>query len=192
MHPCSSTDLFTVWEKSCFILSEKSDIHMIDHLSIADHAFLTHMLTSLSVDEILLLRYVNLSINFSGLPLQVVGRSFLFRINELCFIWIHVADNASRCLLLVMQQGFGLGRCISEERLIICVVCICHSFCRILSSSYLFFFLMWNHFLLLDLLTFVLRNLGRLKIFMVLGISLQNSRRDFFQNFIVQNQGCEL
>ena len=34
---------------------------MIDKLSVAFHAFASYMLASLSVDEILLLRYVNLS-----------------------------------------------------------------------------------------------------------------------------------
>ena len=41
---------------------------MIDNLSIAIHALLMRMLTSLSVDEILLLRYVNWSSYFRGLP----------------------------------------------------------------------------------------------------------------------------
>ena len=43
----------------CFILSDKSDFHIIDNQSIAVHNFANCMLTSLSVDEILLLRYVN-------------------------------------------------------------------------------------------------------------------------------------
>ena len=44
----------TAWKKYGFILSEKSDFHMVDNLSIEVHAFLIHMLISLSVDEILL------------------------------------------------------------------------------------------------------------------------------------------
>ena len=43
---------------------------MIDDLSIAVHTFVKHMFMSLSVDEMLLLRYVNLSMNFKGLPLK--------------------------------------------------------------------------------------------------------------------------
>ena len=43
---------------------------MIDDQSAA-HAFTRHILTSLSVDKILLPRYVNLSTNFSGLPVKV-------------------------------------------------------------------------------------------------------------------------
>ena len=38
---------------------------------MAVHTFTRHMLTSLSVDEILLLWYVNLSTNFRGLPLKM-------------------------------------------------------------------------------------------------------------------------
>ena len=44
---------------------------MISNLSIAFLAIAKHMLTSLSVDEILLMRYVNWSTNFRGLPLKV-------------------------------------------------------------------------------------------------------------------------
>ena len=44
---------------------------MINNLLIAVHVFARHMFTTLSVDEILLLRYVNLSTNFKGLPLTV-------------------------------------------------------------------------------------------------------------------------
>ena len=50
----SCTDIDTTWQKSRFILSEISDFHMIDNLSIAVHAFPMCMLTLLSVDEILL------------------------------------------------------------------------------------------------------------------------------------------
>ena len=76
---------------------------------------------------------------------------------QLCFICVLAETNASRCLLQVMQQGFCLVRCICKKHWIICIVCICHNFCKISSAS----FLMWNHFLLLDLLMFIVRNLGR-------------------------------
>ena len=48
-----------------------SDTRMIDNPSIAVHDFTRRMLTLLSIDEILLLRYVNSSTNFSGQPLKV-------------------------------------------------------------------------------------------------------------------------
>ena len=44
---------------------------MIDNLSINFIAFLGRMLTTLSVDEVLLLRCVKLSTNFRGLPLKM-------------------------------------------------------------------------------------------------------------------------
>ncbi len=56
-----------VWKNSHFILSERTDFHMVVNLSIADHAFPMLLLTSLSVDEILLPRYMNFSTNFRGL-----------------------------------------------------------------------------------------------------------------------------
>ena len=46
------------------------------------------MLTSLSVDEILLPRYVNWSTNLSG------NGSFLFKTHKFCFICVHIEANA--------------------------------------------------------------------------------------------------
>ena len=59
MQPYSSTDMTTVSKNTHFILSKWSDFYMINNLSIAIHAFRRHMLTTFSVDEILLLRFVN-------------------------------------------------------------------------------------------------------------------------------------
>ena len=66
VHPYSSTGTATAW-KNPFIILDRSDFHMIDILSIAIHTFSKCILTSLSVDEILLPRYVNLFTNFIGL-----------------------------------------------------------------------------------------------------------------------------
>ena len=44
---------------------------MIESLSMAVHAFARRILTSLSVDETLLPRYVNLSSNFRGMAFRV-------------------------------------------------------------------------------------------------------------------------
>ena len=52
------------WKKLCFILSVRSDFHMIDSLSIAVHTFVSHVSMSFSVDEMVLPRYVNLSTSF--------------------------------------------------------------------------------------------------------------------------------
>ena len=57
----SSTDITTAWKNCLFSLSVRSDFHMTDNLLVANHAFPIQVLTSLSVDEILLPRYVNFS-----------------------------------------------------------------------------------------------------------------------------------
>ena len=55
----SSKDTTTVWKKFSFILSQRSDLHMIDNMSIWFLAFAERMSTSFSVNEILLPRYKN-------------------------------------------------------------------------------------------------------------------------------------
>ena len=59
VHSYSSTDTDTTWKKSCFILSDRSDFHAPNNLSIAVNAIAMSILTSLSADEILLPGYVN-------------------------------------------------------------------------------------------------------------------------------------
>ena len=66
-----NTDIATTWKTSSFDLTERLDFQIIDSQSIAVHAFLTCLLTSLSVDKILLPRYVNLFTNFKGSPFNV-------------------------------------------------------------------------------------------------------------------------
>ena len=66
VHPYGSIDTIAARKKSHFILSDRSDFHMIDNRSIAVHTFARRILISLSADETLLLRYVNLSTNFRG------------------------------------------------------------------------------------------------------------------------------
>ena len=68
VHLCSSTDTTAAWKNSHLILSYSSDFHMINSISIAVHAFAWRILTSLSIGETLLPRYVNFSTNF-GRPL---------------------------------------------------------------------------------------------------------------------------
>ena len=55
IQPYSSTNMATVWKGSRFILSDTSDSHMVDNLSVAVHVLPMCMLTWLSVDEMLLL-----------------------------------------------------------------------------------------------------------------------------------------
>ena len=80
--PC---DTNTSWKKSCFILSDITDFHMIDSLSIGVSTFVRRMLTLLSADEILLPRYMNLSTNFRGTSFRVkIAPS---RLKHLYFVW---------------------------------------------------------------------------------------------------------
>ena len=52
---------------------------MIDNLSIAFHTFARHMLTCISVDKMLLPKYVNWSTNFRGLSLKVETAHFCLK-----------------------------------------------------------------------------------------------------------------
>ena len=61
----NSTDTATL-KNFHFILPEWSDSCMVVNLSIAIHAFAMHMLTSLLVNEMLLLWYITKSTNFRG------------------------------------------------------------------------------------------------------------------------------
>ena len=67
---------------------------MIDNLSIAFQAFTRCNLTALSVDEMLLLSYINRSSSFRGMPLwEEIAPFCLKHINY--FFGIHVKANAS-------------------------------------------------------------------------------------------------
>ena len=59
----------SAWKNFCFILSVRSDFHMVMNLSIAVHTIPMWILALLSVDEILLLMYIKLSYNFKGLEM---------------------------------------------------------------------------------------------------------------------------
>ena len=56
VHPYSSIDMTATWKKLRFILSVRSDFHMIDSLSIAVHAFVSRVSMYFLVDETLLPR----------------------------------------------------------------------------------------------------------------------------------------
>ena len=55
MHPYSSIDVTAAWKKLRFILSVRSDFHIIDSLLIAVHAFVNLVSMSFSVDSMLLI-----------------------------------------------------------------------------------------------------------------------------------------
>ena len=71
VYPYSSIDTTAAWKKLRFILSVRSDFHMIDSLLMAVHAFVNRVSMSISVDETLLPRYVNLSTSLRGVPSSV-------------------------------------------------------------------------------------------------------------------------
>ena len=71
MHPYSSIDTTAAWKKLRFILSVRSEFHMTDSLSVAVHAFVSHVSMPVSVDETLFPREVNLSTNFRELSFSV-------------------------------------------------------------------------------------------------------------------------
>ena len=71
---------------------------MIDNLSIAVHAFTKCILISLSVDEKLLPKYMNLSTNFKGSPYREEMAPFWLK-HVFCFACIYVESNATCCLL---------------------------------------------------------------------------------------------
>ena len=76
VHLYSRINMTAAWKRLCFILSDKSDFPMIDDQSIAVYAFARRKLMSFSADEMLLLRYMNVSINFREPPFRVEVSSF--------------------------------------------------------------------------------------------------------------------
>ena len=96
VHPYISIDTATAWKKSRIISSDRSEFYMIDNLSSIP-CFSKRMMTSLSVDEILLSRYMNWSTNFRDLPFKVERISCLNSVNSFCVV------NASNCLTQDIQ-----------------------------------------------------------------------------------------
>ena len=101
VHPFSSNDTVKAWKKSYFILSEKSDFYMINNLSVVVYTFTRCRLILLSVDDILLLKYVNWSTNSRCLPLKV-------EMTPSCLKHIYLHSHRSQCLLL-LAPGCAVG-----------------------------------------------------------------------------------
>ena len=70
---------------------------MIDNLSITVHAFPMSMLTWLSVEEILLPRYLNLSTNFRGVSFNVEMAHHLIQNTRTLF---YLSSRRDQCFLL--------------------------------------------------------------------------------------------
>ena len=79
------------WNKSRFTLWDRSDFDIINNLSVVFHDFARRLLTSFSVDMILLLRYENWSTNFRDLQLTVNVAPFCLKhIYAVLFLFMHV------------------------------------------------------------------------------------------------------
>ena len=76
VHSYSTINTAIAWKKSCLISSDRYDFHMIDKQSTAFYVFARCMLISLSVDEMLLPKYVNLFTKNRGWPLRVAMLPF--------------------------------------------------------------------------------------------------------------------
>ena len=124
VHPYSRIDTTTAWKKFRFILSDRSDFHMINSLSIAVHAFARHALMALSVDETLLLRYMNLFTNFRELPSKMEMSPTWLKYMYSISLALTMEANATCCILQAIEHGFGLGKCICKQPYVICIVCI--------------------------------------------------------------------
>ena len=74
------------------------------------------LLTSLSVDEILLLKHVTCSINFGGLPLSGNG-SFLFKTHELLFAFVERPMLPAGCSKLCSRHLAWAGVFMRSTRL---------------------------------------------------------------------------
>ena len=114
VYPYSSIDTAIAWKESHFIWSEISDFHKIDNVSTEVHAFARHILTLLSVDEILIPRYGKWSTNFSDWPLKVEMVPYCLKdINSVLFAFTLRLN--SRVVCSSLWLGVWLSWYIREE-----------------------------------------------------------------------------
>ena len=90
VHPYSSIDIVIAWKKSHLILSDRSDFHMINNLSIAVYVFGSNILSAESDVHICLAMCVNWTTNFRGLPLkeEMAPPSHLRHMNSVLFVFM--------------------------------------------------------------------------------------------------------
>ena len=93
--PYHSTDMAAIWKNSCFISSERLDFYMVNHLLIAVYVY-PMTLKSLSVDEILILKYMKWSTKFRGL-------SFVLSVFTWWSVSLTACSRFCRYLLLLAQ-----------------------------------------------------------------------------------------
>ena len=92
-------DSVTPWNYQLFMRSERLHFHIVNNLSIAVHALRMRTFISLSVDEILLPKYINGSVNFS-FKFKKISPSWF---NPQIFIGIWVGTNAFPWLFQTIQ-----------------------------------------------------------------------------------------
>ena len=100
IHPYCSINTATIGKTFCFIVLEKANLQMINNLLLTVNDFARGMVTSLSVDEILLLRYMNLSTNFLGQPLRAEMASCFKHMSSILFAFTW---------LLLLALGYDVG-----------------------------------------------------------------------------------
>ena len=83
------------------------------YIVMLTYAFIWHILTSLSIDEILLPRYVNMCTIFRGLPLKVKMAPYCLKLSFIC---VPVDTYVSCCLLQTILLGFCLSRYTCKKR----------------------------------------------------------------------------
>ena len=106
MLPYSSTNMATAWKNSYFILSVRSDFHMIIYLLITVHTFSMCMLTSFSVNEILLPRYTKWTANFRGLLFnERIIPSWLKHMNSVLFEFLFTPIPLTACSVLCSRDS---------------------------------------------------------------------------------------
>ena len=106
VQPYSSTDTITAWKNVSFILSERSSFQMIDNQSIAIPAVPICILTSFSVDEILLPRYVNMSTNLDEISLV----RMLFSFFSYCYWFLGNSTSGFGCYVLGYYHYMGCNK----------------------------------------------------------------------------------
>ena len=101
---CSHTVLFTQLQlgRILVLFYQRSNFHMVHNLSIAVYDLPMCILTSLSVDEILLLKYMNCSTNFRGFLFNEVIVLFWLNTWTQFYLSLH-KDDTFCCLLQAMQ-----------------------------------------------------------------------------------------
>ena len=95
MHPYNSIDVTAAWKRLRFILSVRSDFHMIESLSLAVHAFVSRVSMSFSADAksslYIYIRYIWFSlVKYYGISTSVgyLMPNILFCIYLIYIIWL--------------------------------------------------------------------------------------------------------